>query len=681
MKSTLQLNVLPLHIKLEEKRFSFFKSRQAGSNFAPLYGSEIPWKLQTDEYDVLYTDFSEREGANITVSIDLNSSPNFSKHYLNSKLFRWFEGKAYIRRRNFINNPELYFITGDVDSPKDFAAFDRFVLRATTQRITEGAELTVMYRGTMKVWKKPVLEYPGPAEEFSKVVYKKTLYRYSELMEHESGADQSEIYPVLNRRISRTLELPFKKWKKVNKLKRHTNKIQEFYDTWLCDPDFRNEFSPDPGGFLFLDKEQLQRIPVAAADLRFGKGVTERNPMEGMKRGGSYHSPACPNTVLFIIVPNEHADQEGKAIFENLNNGYGHFPGLRKFTGIPIYVSNHLLTFSGLENPVAEIEEKIRNTTMREDVQYGAVYISPIHKSDPDPAKNRIYYRLKEMLLKYDITSQVIYVDSVNNESFSYFLPNIATAIVAKLGGTPWTLNKHGTNDLVIGIGAYRPKDFRKTYLGSAFCFTGNGEFKGFESFTADDMVKLAGSFQRAIRDFRNKYSQVDRVVLHFYKEISREEVNVLKKALDEIQLDIPLVVLTIYKSGSKDLVIADLSRDDRLPLSGTWYRSDYNQFLVCNNTRFDKADDTIRSHPFPVKVQMNIAGLDLEDEEKFLDDSNWAGELLKQVYQFSRLNWRSVSTKAMPVTIAYPEMVAEKFPYFDGNVIPAFGRRNFWFL
>jgi hypothetical protein len=71
--------------------------------------------------------------------------------------------------------------------------------------------------------------------------------------------------------------LPHKKWKKANKLKRHTKKIQEFYETWLCDPDFRNEFSPDPGGFLFLNKEQLQRIPVVAADLRFGKGVTERN--------------------------------------------------------------------------------------------------------------------------------------------------------------------------------------------------------------------------------------------------------------------------------------------------------------------------------------------------------------------------------------------------------------------
>jgi hypothetical protein len=681
MYSTLRLNVLPLQMKLNEQRFSFYKSRQNTEFEAPLYGNEIPWDLQSDEYEVLYTDFTERPDGHITVSIDLNKAAKFAKHYLNARLCRWFEGKAAIRRKNFVNNIELYFRAERENSLDGFVNFDRFVLRAGCGRITDGPELTVMYRGTMNVWRNSLLDYPGSTEELSKVVYRKKLYKYESLAESEPEAGRSEVHPILNRQISRVLGLPPEKWRRVNKLKRHTEKIHSFYKQWLCDPVFKESFFPDPDGYLMPEEGRLRRIPESAAELRFGSGVVKKNPMEGMRKGGAFRVPDIPHTVLFIIVSSEQANRAGGRLYKVLERGLGHFKGLKHFTGIPVHVTNHILSFQNTEHPLPEIEEKIRQTEFRDNVQYGAVYISPIHKTDPDIRKHKVYFRLKEMLLKYNITSQVIHVDSVFDSSFNYFLPNIATALTAKLGGIPWTLHRPRTRDLVIGIGAYQPKALEKTYLGSAFCFTGSGAFEGFESFTADNMLMLAGSFQRAVREFRNAVNHAKRVVLHFYKKISKEEEKVLKKALHELQLDVPVVVLTIYKSGSRDLVMADLSRDDRLPLSGIWYRSDRNQFLVCNNTRFDEPGESVRSHPFPVKVCMEISGLKTEEENRFLDNPEWTGELMEQVYQFSRLNWQTVSIKAMPVTIAYPGMVAQKFPYFDGSIIPEFGRKNFWFL
>jgi hypothetical protein len=55
--------------------------------------------------------------------------------------------------------------------------------------------------------------------------------------------------------------------------------------------------------------------------------------------------------------------------------------------------------------------------------------------------------------------------------------------------------------------------------------------------------------------------------------------------------------------------------------------------------------------------------------------------QLIDQVNEFSRLYWKSVSQQNLPVTIKYPEMVAEIFPYFTGNEIPPFGKDNLWFL
>ena len=39
------------------------------------------------------------------------------------------------------------------------------------------------------------------------------------------------------------------------------------------------------------------------------------------------------------------------------------------------------------------------------------------------------------------------------------------------------------------------------------------------------------------------------------------------------------------------------------------------------------------------------------------------------------------VKQQNLPVTIKYPEMVAQVFPFFEGDKLPDFGKNNLWFL
>ena len=678
-EQTLQLNVLPLNLKPGEQQFTFHKQKTGHPGEAPLFGSEIPYNLQSDECNTLYTRFNEDDSGDITALVNLSNSPHFTKHYLNHLFYDWFEERAYLRRKDFVNNTVLFFRTAEEIS--GFAAFDRYALRGTLRRLTDGPELTIMYRGVAQIWKKSILDYPGSTEDFSKVVYRKKIYRYRNFNEAEPHADREEVFPVLNRHIAKKLKLPPKKWKPINKLKRHTGKVDKFYNMFCTRDSFVSTFRPDPGGLLTLSGEKIRRLEPEAADLRFGGGFTHKDPMEGMKRAGPFKAPPASQFELILMAPEDERDRTGNQLYLDLKEGKGSFPGINRFANIPVNLHDEHITFKNGDDPLREIEGKVRKLDLSRDKQYAAFYISAIHRDDPDPKKHRVYYRLKEMLLTYGITSQVIHVDSVHDSSFNYYLPNICTALVAKLGGTPWTVSEPARRELVIGIGAYRPTKFRKTYLGTAFCFDSSGEFRGIDSFTAGDMVKLGGSFQRAISNFLDEYSETERVVLHYYKRLNREELGVLKNALYEMKLSVPLVILTINKEGSKDLVLADRMQDDRLPLSGTWTRVGERQFLLCNNTRFDRPDDKIRSQPFPVKVVMEIAGLEDEEEKERLADTEFTGELLEQVYRFSRLNWQTVTVKALPVTIAYPEMVAQKFPWFEGSTLPAYGRQSLWFL
>jgi hypothetical protein len=99
-------------------------------------------------------------------------------------------------------------------------------------------------------------------------------------------------------------------------------------------------------------------------------------------------------------------------------------------------------------------------------------------------------------------------------------------------------------------------------------------------------------------------------------------------------------------------------------------------KFLLFNNTRYAnlsfKASD---GWPFPIKLRIECT------HPRQLEESRVILELIDQVYQFSRMYWKSVRQQNLPVTIKYPEMVAQIAPHFDGLEIPQFGKDNLWFL
>jgi hypothetical protein len=172
--------------------------------------------------------------------------------------------------------------------------------------------------------------------------------------------------------------------------------------------------------------------------------------------------------------------------------GYKSFPGLESFVKIKFEIDIQKTIRFTDPNPIAEIRDTLQKTQFDQNITYAALYISRIKKNTDDEEADEIYYKLKELLLKYNITSQVIFKDNINNPSFNYFLPNIAIALLAKLGGIPWRLYRPIKNDLIIGIGADRSIVSKNNFIGSAFCFRNDGRFKGFNAFERGNTQAIA---------------------------------------------------------------------------------------------------------------------------------------------------------------------------------------------
>lgn len=104
-------------------------------------------------------------------------------------------------------------------------------------------------------------------------------------------------------------------------------------------------------------------------------------------------------------------------------------------------------------------------------------------------------------------------------------------------------------------------------------------------------------------------------------------------------------------------------------------YKVGKKQYLLFNNTRYEaEPHKSTDGYPFPVKLQISCT------DENLLNGTT-VRDLLDQVYQFSRMYWKSVRQQHLPVTIKYPEMVAEIFPHFKDYDLPDFGKDKLWFL
>ena len=354
------------------------------------------------------------------------------------------------------------------------------------------------------------------------------------------------------------------------------------------------------------------------------------------------------------------------------------FPNMADFIHQPFHIeATGNIGFDSIETAVETVDNAIRNTKRSEDIKYLAIFVSPVSKFEKDPAKLNIYYRIKETLLKHGISSQVVYKEHIFSKSFNYFLPNIETAILAKLGGIPWRLNRTVSSELIVGIGAFYSTTRKSRFLGSAFCFNNEGIFENFNCFLSNDTDTLAGSIRKAVMKFLIDHEKADRLIIHFYKDISKNEITPIINILHKLNLDIPVIIVTVNKTESKGLIAFDLDSEGKfMPVSGTIVKVGPFEYLLYNNTRYtDKSVINGKEYHFPIKISFSSS------QPLLLKNPLLIQELTDQVYQFSRMYWKSVSQQNLPVTICYPEMVAEIFPHFSSDTIPPYGRTNLWFL
>jgi hypothetical protein len=630
---------------------------------------------------------TECRGNKYTATISLNTAPRFAVQYFRHLLYTYFYGKAAAVSYNFVHGIEIWI---KAQQQQTTTQFHKYTLNPQHTRITKGFELLVTYEGISTVYNTSVSQLSNiQPEMFSLVIVGGKLAKYSKLTpEQKNKIDKT--YPLLNRSLAKALKIPERRGINPNKYLSTYKQISTFCNDYLFTSDFQTVLQIDTSGFIPVPKDAVFNTSKNSNTLIFGNNRQDIVPFNGLKNG-PYKAPSVPNNnVRFFFIYQSCDTAHATALYNIFTNGLTYidrntgeiktsFPNLANYIKQPFHIDKGgRITFVSLNTAVQEVKQALSQKQFVNGCTYVAIYLSPIKKNDTDNPYHKIYFHIKEALLDKGITSQAIYKERHNDQYFSFYLPNIAIALLAKLGGIPWRLQTANKDNLIVGIGAFRSHSIGKRYIGSAFCFSKEGIFQNFDCYRDNDLDKLVAGIRKALMYYVVEHDKAERLIIHYYKTMSKKESQPIVDMLHRLGLNIPVIIVTINKTETQDIVAFNTQAHDLMPISGTIVKVGYNQFLLYNSAKYDETFATRKGkkdYPFPIKVKINTAGQTANLEMSAIR------ELLDQVYQFSRMYWKSVKQQNLPITIKYPEMLAEIVPHFSDAELPPFGKTNLWFL
>lgn len=605
--------------------------------------------------------------------MELKNYPSVAKYWLSQKIYDFLVSKFRITKVNFTGDNEYWQEEKNLHR-KDLLAFSRYTIKVETFKSQDTAYLWLSFNRVSFVLtrsiEKLVSEYQLDTKLLGSVIHEKKIHHYKKLND-EVRFDYNRVFPILRREIAEKIGLDFSHHIEKFKMTNNYDHFNMFFNKYLNTDDFK-KIIPHSGKWNKIKDKDIFFLHDRSRNLVFGGNNMDTEIYKGIKKYGSASFVKYRNIKWFLIY--REKDKQKAAILMDFVNGKKGFIRLSAFTGTAAVhdVDRDIVLADGIDMG-EEVRQRISHFEMDTDTAYFAFYLSPFKKTDPRPEVHIVYYKIKEALLNRDIMSQAIDLNKFNEQNFGLSMTNIGIAMTAKLKGKPWLLPTKRDKELIIGFGAYKCKKIGIPYIGSAFCFDNKGEFQEFDCWPAKQEWALHATLAEAINKYKKNNPDIECVVIHYFKDMKRKDLKKIENLIDDLDENIPIIVVRFNSSFNNSEIIINENNNKKLPENACYVRLKNHQYLLHINSNENGC--IFKDAPFPLKLSLQSNRVGLFDDDVLVE------KLMRQVYEFCMLHWRSVKQPRIPVTVAYPRMVAEIFPWFDGEVLPDAARKSLWFL
>lgn len=682
-------------------KFSLLRDESLWNFISALSDSELS---DCEQCGVVVWEEEVAQTPTVTVEVpsdQLGLYSRLAKAVMMRNMIRYFRTRGMPVSCGFVGNLVVWVPTQDNDAEKRL--YQCYSLQLRSASASGEWQLVVGQLSTATVCARPIEEYSElPYEGYRVMVGTEVIHARHLCPRHWRNQLQTPIYPVVSRSISSAVHIPLYYAYEKDKLRTKVEAVRGFVKQWIATDDFKSEVSvtfPKGAAFILVLPDDIKEVDPEAKLLVFGNDKEAFSPVSALKQHGPYLPPSKGKCTFFFITPRSGCKDECMLLFNMIqygkrsekivadgaawtssikyNDPFGTMMGchIRWESGLSI-------TYNNRKTALEEIEQKLRSSRFRvREEQYMAIVILDTNKLLAAQQNDIFYYRIKELLLRFDIASQAIYKGNVMSTSFRFFVPNLVAAMVNKLGGMAWGIKKLSQrNELVIGVGAASQcggNGERYTYLGSAFCYDESGRFQGFKLCPAADHGALIAQLREAIIRFVMKRKMPERVVIHYYRQrINRRDAKAIQHMLETLKIACPLYVVNVAPVQGEDVLAFAPEESDYMPVSGTYVKLSCDHYLLYQNEKFD-AQKKAKKVLLPVKLTLTRGGKEASKPVS----SEEAHELISQTYQFCRLYGRSISAYNQPITVAYPEMVAACFVHLGTTDLPEYAENSLWFL
>lgn len=393
------------------------------------------------------------------------------------------------------------------------------------------------------------------------------------------------------------------------------------------------------GSFTFYGQELVK--PKLKFDYSLASAI-ESDSRRGLRIYGPYDKNLFSKPkIKMAIITDEKSVNVASSFRERLCDGVEGYPGFSRLIRIGLESSNFLLA----KNNTADFDQKLREAVQADpDIAFVIV----------DKYSQPSYSKAKALLLGSGVPCQVINRQTLDKptDQVQWIYPNIALASYAKVGGTPWVIEGTDRSEVVLGMSRAIDKK-RNVLVGFTTIFKENGDYVLYHSKSPvrqwdEYEAGLGVLVQEAVEEYQNLFGQPKSLVIHFHKRTGSKEVRAVSSAIKSSGLDIPYALLHLNSDSS--YFPFDGGAGNYAAPQGLQVNLGRRQALLICNVGYG-------GEPGVVEVTM--------DRESTMSFDEFP-RLLQQVYQFSFVNWRGFGSKAIPVTIYYPYLIARLIAELD---------------
>jgi hypothetical protein len=319
------------------------------------------------------------------------------------------------------------------------------------------------------------------------------------------------------------------------------------------------------------------------------------------------------------------------------------------------------------------IEEHLATT----EASYDAAFVVLQDAQARLPDAINPYLHAKATLLMHGIVSQQSRFSTISaaESDLQWKLPNIATAMYAKLGGTPWTVAQaqNADDEIVVGMGMAELSNSRfeerHRYTGITTVFRGDGNYLLSNVSRVCNYAQypevLRTTITSLLEDLRERNGwrpgHTVRVVFHARKPLKNVEVaQIVRDCVTKVGqgLNIEFAFLTIETSHSFKLFDSEQQGHEKRPGQGRKGVFAPARGTIAQLGRYTRLLTTNGPHQLkrPASPLPSPLLIHLHRESQYRD----LDYLAEQVLKFTSLTWRSTLPAYAPVTIYYSELIAD---------------------